>query len=592
MPRTLVVALVASVALATYWNALQAPFVWDDDVAITTNRSIHQVDTSLNPPIETPVSGRPAVNLSLALNYAFGGLDPTGYHAVNLAIHVASALLLFGIVRRTLRRYGSHSFALSDDSIALAAALMWVVHPLLSETIDYTTERTESLMGFFFLLTLYAAIRARGSRRPTRASTRSGSPFWTATAVASCAAGMAAKESMVVAPLAVVLYDVIFEFDSFSDALRARGALYAGLAATWAELAVFMWRWPRSTVGGSAVGPVTYALNQAQMIARYLRLAIWPRALVVDYGVPQPLHVADVVPQLLLIVALLAATIVALVRWPGFGFLGAMFFLTLAPTSSVIPISTEVGAERRMYLPLAALTVLVVTLAAHALGRFAEGRYLLARRTAGVLVVFVVAALAARTVLRNRDYDSALTLWQSVVDIRPHGRARFALANELMVAGRHDDATAQLRLAVTDYPDARAGLGTELLLQGKIDEGIAVLQAFVDANPSLPNRAPARMLLAQAHRALAERALSQQNAVLAEEEARKSIAFDGANADAHNMLGAALASQGRIVDAVPEFQAALRLDPKHQSAMNNLARATAMAARTPQTRPGDRRRAP
>ncbi|HUK32391.1 MAG TPA: hypothetical protein VLV86_00685, partial [Vicinamibacterales bacterium] len=96
MPRTLVIALVAALALATYWNALNAPFVWDDDVAITTNQSIHDVSTSLNPPLETPVSGRPAVNLSFALNYAFGGLDTTGYHVVNLAIHVICALLLFG----------------------------------------------------------------------------------------------------------------------------------------------------------------------------------------------------------------------------------------------------------------------------------------------------------------------------------------------------------------------------------------------------------------------------------------------------------------------------------------------------------------
>src|SRR5881398_3151886 len=104
MPRKFVVALLALVALAAYWNGLDAPFVWDDDTAITTNQSIHQITDSLIPPIETPVSGRPIVNLSLAINYAFGGLEPKGYHAVNLAVHVACALLLFGIVSRTLRR--------------------------------------------------------------------------------------------------------------------------------------------------------------------------------------------------------------------------------------------------------------------------------------------------------------------------------------------------------------------------------------------------------------------------------------------------------------------------------------------------------
>jgi len=330
---------------------------------------------------------------------------------------------------------------------------------------------------------------------------------------------------------------------------------------------VIMRYWPRSTVGGTAIGPASYALNQAQMIVRYLSLSFWPRALVLDYGVPQARHVAEVVPQLVLIGVLLALTIVALFRWPAIGFLSAMFFLTLAPTSSLVPISTEVGAERRMYLPLAALVVLVVVQIA---------RYVRPRRMIAVAAVFAVAALAIRTVERNRDYATALSLWQSVVDRRPHGRARFAFANELMQAGRHDEATAQLRLAVADYPDARAGLGTELLLQGNVEEGVDVLQAFVDANPSLPNRAPARMLLSQAHRALAERALSQRNAPAAEAEARKSIAFDDKNADAHNLLGAALASQGKLREAVPEFQAAVRLDPQLQSAKDNLVRASAL----------------
>ena len=78
MSRKVVVILLAAVALATYWNGLHAPFVWDDDVAITTNQSIHQITESLNPPVETPVSGRPVVNLSLAINYAMSGLDPVG----------------------------------------------------------------------------------------------------------------------------------------------------------------------------------------------------------------------------------------------------------------------------------------------------------------------------------------------------------------------------------------------------------------------------------------------------------------------------------------------------------------------------------
>ena len=568
MPRKFVVVLLAAIALATYWNGLRLPFVWDDDSAITTNQSIRDVATSLSPSLETPLSGRPVASLSFALNYAYDPLDTFGYHAVNLAIHIANALLLFGIVRRTLRRYSGTGGAIPPDAVAVAASLIWMVHPLLSETIDYTTQRTESLMGLFFFLTLYASIRARQHKKRKRGSAASGSPLWIAVAIASCAAGMATKESMVVAPIAVLLYDVVFEFESVGQAFASRRILYAGLAATWVELAVVMWRWPRSTVGGTSVTPVTYALNQAEMIVRYLRLSVWPDALVVDYGLPRPLHAGDVVPQLALLGILLAFTIVALVKWPAFGFLGAMFFLTLAPTSSVVPILTEVGAERRMYLPLAALVVVAVVLAARAAER--------QRKLAMAALIAVVAALAVRTAVRNRDYDSALTLWKSVVDVRPQGRARFAYANELLALGRHDEATAQLRLAVVDNPDAKAGLGTALLMQGNLEEGVVVLQAFVDANPSLPNRIPARALLTQAHQALAERALTQHDTARAAIEARKAIEFDANNAEAHNALGAALASEGNLRAAIDEFKTAVRLKPTMESALNNLAHATAM----------------
>ena len=110
--------------------------------------------------------------------------------------------------------------------------------------------------------------------------------------------------------------------------------------------------------------PWTYLLNQSVMIIRYLRLAIWPRGLVLDYGEPLPLTLAAAAPYAIAVVAWLGVTIGSLVRGSVAGFLGAWFFLTLAPTSSIIPISTEVGAERRMYLPLMAIVVLAVAGAA------------------------------------------------------------------------------------------------------------------------------------------------------------------------------------------------------------------------------------
>ena len=125
---------------------------------------------------------------------------------------------------------------------------------------------------------------------------------------------------------------------------------------------MLIWSGPRIHSAGfaTAISPWTYLLNQSVAITDYLRLAIWPTALAVNWGWPQPVTLAAVWPYVLLISALVALAIVAAVRLPRAGVLGVWFFIALAPTSSVLPIATEVGAERRMYLPLIALVALAV----------------------------------------------------------------------------------------------------------------------------------------------------------------------------------------------------------------------------------------
>jgi tetratricopeptide (TPR) repeat protein len=544
---------------ATYWNGLGGPFVWDDQIAIVTNRTIQHLwplSDALRPPRETPVAGRPIVNLSFAINYAIGGLSETGYHIANIAVHIACALLLFGIVRRTLEK---GSGGVHADTTALVASLLWMLHPLQSESVDYITQRTESLMALFFLLTLYCAIRARRVG-PGRALA------WQTGSILACACGMASKESMVTAPAIVLLYDRAFEFDSIGEAIRARKYLYAGLAATWLELGALQWGQPRSTVGTSAaVSRWTYLLNQLQMIARYLRLSVWPGPLILDYGLPRAVAFRDVIPAALVVMPLLIASGVALARWPRIGFLAAAFFLTLAPTSSVIPITSEVGAERRMYLPFAALAVL----AAIALRRFVEGagaNLSRQRRTriAGSLTVIVLAALAVRTVYRNAEYATPLDLWRTVVDRRPHGRARMALATEMLAAGDHAGALAQLREAVHDFPDARFGLGTELIADGKTDEGITELQQFITARPSNLNRIPARTLLGQA-------LWSQGRLGEAAEQFRSILKMVPANDGVRMYLADVLSTQKRHDEAATEYRALLASEPNSSTLETRLA---------------------
>ncbi len=164
-----------------------------------------------------------------------------GYHAFNLAIHLAAALTLFGVIRRTLLSPGMRDhFGQAAIPLAFAVALLWVVHPLQTESVTYIVQRVESLMGLFYLLTLYCAIRAWDA---SEASSR----LWVFAAIVACALGMGSKEVMVSAPLIVVLWDAMFATSPGASgrgpwaSFRRRWPLYAGLASTWLILALLVY---------------------------------------------------------------------------------------------------------------------------------------------------------------------------------------------------------------------------------------------------------------------------------------------------------------------------------------------------------------
>ncbi len=452
-------AVIVVAGVIVYSNSLAAPFIFDDRTAILDNQQIRQLwplSVPLSPPNNTPVAGRPIVNLSFALSYAIGGLDPRAYRLTNLAIHMLAALTLFGLVRRTLLLPSLRTEVRGHaTTLAWSAALIWALHPLPSETIDYVTQRTESMMGLFYLLTMYCSVRAL-DRQPAR---------WHAAAILACAAGMACKESMLTAPVIVGLYDYVFVA---SPALRKirRARLYIGLAMTWLVLAALMWPGPRDTVGlNTDVGPWSYLLNQAPMLLIYLRESFWPRNLVLDYGVPQPVTLLDVWLPLLAVVAIALLVLFLLARRPHVGFLGAWCFLTLSPTSSFVPIATEVGAERRMYLPLAGLVVLVVLCAYRAWTSRASSR----NQNIGVAAtVLVCLALAAGTIQRNREYHTKVSIMKVTVERRPHPRSYQMLANAYFEAGQRDEAMRYLRLAKAESDiELHAGHRAHLRRRGR-----------------------------------------------------------------------------------------------------------------------------
>jgi tetratricopeptide (TPR) repeat protein len=383
-PALLVVMVLTALA---YSAALEAPLQFDDIASIPENPTIRRLwppSIALHPPAgSTAVSGRPVVNYSLALNYAVndwlgieqgleseGPLKTVSYHILNTLLHLASGALLFGIVCRTFRqeRVGAE-WARMSESIAAVVTGLWLLHPIQSEAVNYVVQRTELIVSACYLGTLYGSIRAWEAR------SRGALVGWYAAAVATCLLGMGSKEVMITAPLAVVLYDRAFRLTSWSQVARVRRGrawFYLALAATGTWSLALIASGPRTGTVGFNLGITwyQYLYSQAWAISHYVRLVLWPDPLIIDYG-QDPVTGLAGVPGLILLTAFGAATMFAWVRantWGWFGFLGAWFFMLLAPSSSFVPITTEIAAERRIYLALVSVLVLLV-IAAESLRR-------------------------------------------------------------------------------------------------------------------------------------------------------------------------------------------------------------------------------
>jgi Flp pilus assembly protein TadD len=344
--------------------------------------------------------------------------------------------------------------------------------------------------------------------------------------------------------------------------LRQRWRLYAALASSWILLVALMSAGPRSSSTGfsTSVSSWTYLLNQSRLIVRYLRLAFWPAGLVIDYGVPLPLSFGQVWPYMAVLTLLFAATVIAFVRWPRIGFLGAWFFITLGPTSSVMPIATWVGAERRMYLPLVAIAALVL----FALQKASKG---VMRKGYDPLFIGAVAALVVAcgmtTAARNRKYQSPEQLARSSVEHWPSGRARHWLGLELLAEGRRGEATEELNRAVADDPRTHYTLGVMAFQDRRFDAAIQELEAFARDEPMRAEVPAARQMIG---RAMAEEGRLPD----AERELRAALKMSPDDADMHAYLGDVLLKEQRFREAAAEYQQLLDRKPPTSGTLTNL----------------------
>jgi tetratricopeptide (TPR) repeat protein len=594
------VALLVLVNAAVYSRSLNVPFIFDDLTSIPDNPNIRTLWPpwmSMAPPPQLGAAGgRPLVGLSLAVNYAIGGLNVRGYHVFNVLVHILAALALWGVVALTLAspRLRGRS---GGRGAAFAVAFVWSVHPLLTEPVAYIVQRTELMMGLFYLLTLYAALRAWDSVRPER---------WEIAAVVACALGMACKEVMVTAPLMVVIHDLLLRGQPWRELMRRRQRLYVGLAATWAVLILILAggaQFKGALTSAGHVGPLAYLWLQAKAIVHYLRLCLWPWPLRLAYDWQTPSLLGGL-PYALVVLALIAGALAARRSRPWLTFAACWFFLILAPTSSIIPLPTEMLAERRMYLPSAAVIALVVLGVRALLVRLQGGETPatpLRPVVSAAAVALAVAILGFVSWQRLHDYRTVLAIWTDSVAKAPRNPvAQNNLGMALAFAGRVDDALERFREALDLDPGrslSHYNLGYTLAHQGKYPEAIGHLREAIRLNPkdAGAHYALATSLVATGERGLGMRHFEEAvalrpddgevhremaNALVAEGDLggaarhyEEALRLDPSDSRAHSKYGNLLTTLGRHAEAADQYREALRLNPADARTRNNLATA-------------------
>ena len=605
-----------------YANSFSGVLLLDDQPGIELNPQIQQgslADILLSSP-------RPLLQLSFALNYRLGGTRVFGYHLFNLVVHVLAGLLLFGLICRTfrsplLRQYSTVRALL----VAFFSALFWLIHPLQTESVTYIFQRSEALMGMFYLLTLFSASYFFDSRRQGK--------IWAGVAVVACFLGMGCKPVMVTAPLMVLLYDRVFWTRNWRDLVRRR-KFYWALFSSWILLVMLVSN-PQESLGSvgwgvAGMSPGKYALNQPAVILHYLRLIFWPHPLILDYSWEPARNALALLPAINVLLVLLALVAWAWKRYPAFGFLGCWFSLILSPSSGFIPLA-DLAFEHRLYLPLAGIVLLLVVAGEASLRRMFPDKN--ERIVQGLIIVVGIAVvLSYLTVQRNASFRDPVALWAEVVRLHPdNARATYNLGLAYFGKGNRPEALKYYLQSVSLRPDyfkahnnlgnlfyekgdkataaryyraalelnplyfeAHNNYGVVLMEAGNFPEAKWHLEEALRLNPRFPDtwRNLGNLHYLSGEKSAAKkyylRVLDYQpgnlyvRGILGEiywsegnwEEARRQFAeivlFQPDNPAAHNNLGGVLLKQGDVKAAIVHFQEALRLAPDYAGARQNL----------------------
>jgi Tfp pilus assembly protein PilF len=578
------IALLA-VTFAVYTSGLHTPFLLDDPINIAKNQQI-QRPLSLFALFTDP---RAMVTLSLRWNFLTGGLAVTGYHVLNIVAHAATGWLVFALAWATLTlpvfggRYvpdGNTGKAgkLTGEILAGVIALVFLLHPMQTESVTYVIQRAEIFVSAGLVAALLAFVAMKDGITTGSA----------AGLAAACVLGTYSKPSFAVLPALLLVYDLCF-LTRGGDGERTGLATVARrwpahlVAVVFALVTFALTRrsgsFEANTAGFDIEGipPMTYLSAQFGVLVHYLRVALWPNDLCFDCGYrgPWPVLASPLGDSVVLPAAILTllgvASLMAWKRYPLFPFAVFGSAVVLSPTSSFVPLA-DFYVEHRMYLPIALVAMALVPAIHDGLGALASrlGAAARARQMlTGIVAASVLAALTLATVARNQLLADPIALMEDALALAPQNeRVQYNLANAYKRVGRIDDAIVHYEAAIRLLPHivrSYENLGSLYLEQGKLDDALKVFLAGAAAKPDA----------GMAHRNVAVTYLKLGRAEEALAAAKTSLSVEPRSPNGHRLHGDALLQLGRKSEALEAWRAGLAVNPADSTLKARLAKAGA-----------------
>ena len=586
-PRQVILGLLLVIVLGAlvYSNTFHSPFVFDDIGAIVNDPGDHVIKWTRQYMLRTRV----IPYLTFDLNYRFGRLNTVGYHAVNITIHLLSAVVVYWLGYHLSRISFKTSvlkvrgyYATNHWLLGLVMALLFAVHPIQTQAVTYVVQRLAAMTTLFYLLSLLGYVKYR-------LSTKKRGLLWALFSLLTAVLAMHSKEIAVTIPAAIVMIEVFFFSFTVKKLIRRIPKLIPWLLlifiipsylSPYSELKLIMpWLgdssavksvtgfW-ESSVETDTISRSDYFFTQLNVVRTYTRLLLLPARQNLDYDYPLSSSLFEWKTMLSLAEHLLLLGLAVWLfrkkrKFISFGIL--FFYLALSVESSFFPIK-DVIFEHRLYLPMFGFVMIAGGVMQWLLELSKDKQFGKVKGTDIVLagLMLLLAVLAAATYLRNATWENETTLWtdaaaKSPDKPRPHNN----LGLQFIKAGKLNEAIEQFNIAIVldeNYAEARNNIGMLLIKKGELDEAEEIIREAIAIKPDYSH----------AYNNLGAIFSRRDEDEKAEESFIRATELDPKYIAAWDNLGMTLVKQGRFVEAEKAFLNVLEMKPDYVSSLNNL----------------------